>query len=371
MKCDHGRLQAYLDDALSPVERTALEEHLAGCPACQEALAMLRRQGKELARHMATMDPRPQEYSDVRRALARFWVRTAAAQATKQTPFRRHWRWAAAALAALALVAGLLSIAPVRQAAAQFLGIFRVRQFTVIPVEAARMERFEAVVTELSDVLNEATVLREPGPAWEVADAGAASALAGFAVRTPAYLPGDAVLSPLTVQSGPAVRVTVERERALMLLEAAGVGDVALPEVETLSLTADLGPVVVQEYRVDGGNVLVLQTPSPSVTIPAGIDPNQVGQALLQFLGMPPDDARRLAQEIDWTSTLVIPLPTDLFRFREVRVAGATGLLLESMATDSAEPDSVVLWQAGGIVYAVAGSNVSPEVLLQVADSLR
>ena len=371
MKCDNGRLQAYLDDALATAERVALEEHLAACPACQEALAALRQQGRDLAHHMAAMDPQLQQDPDVRRALARFWSRATPAPATRQRPLRQHWRWAAATLVALALVVGLLSIAPIRQAAAQFLGVFRVRQFTVIPVDLAHLERFEEVMVELGNVLNEATILREPGPAQEVADVGAASALAGFAVRTPAYLPGGAVLSPFTVQSGPAVRVTVERERALMLLEAAGVGGVTLPEAETLSVTADLGPAVVQEYQLNGGNVLVLQTPSPSVTIPAGIEPTQVGQALLQFLGMPPDDARRLAQEIDWTSTLVIPLPTDLFQFREVSVDGVTGLLLESMARDSAEPDGVVLWQAGGIVYAVAGRGVPAEQLLQVAESLR
>jgi len=87
---------------------------------------------------------------------------------------------------------------------------------------------------------------------------------------------------------------------------------------------------------------------------------------------VPAADARRLAQTIDWSSTVVIPLPTDVARFREVTVDGVTGLLLEEThKPGSGGNNSMILWQRADIIYAVAGNNVDVKLLLQVADSLQ
>jgi hypothetical protein len=98
----------------------------------------------------------------------------------------------------------------------------------------------------------------------------------------------------------------------------------------------------------------------------------QMGEALLRMLGTPEDEARRLAQEIDWTGTLIIPLPTNLAQFREVVVDGTTGLLLEyTGGAETGEPEQIVLWERDGIVYVVGGYHVAVDELLRVADSLQ
>ncbi len=38
MNCEHLNLYDYLDDSLSPSRKAAAEKHLAGCPACREAV---------------------------------------------------------------------------------------------------------------------------------------------------------------------------------------------------------------------------------------------------------------------------------------------------------------------------------------------
>jgi hypothetical protein len=371
MKCDDGQLQAYLDNALPPQEGAKVSEHLDRCTRCQEALAHLRQQGAEAGAHLRALDP--QQAAKPAPALARFWkqVRPAAPRASRPA-WTAHWRPALVGVSLVAILALLLSIAPVRQAAAEFLGLFRVRKFAVIPVDPARLEQLSGLEDLVKEALGGITTLREPGPPQKADDVAAAAALAGFPVRTPAYLPAGATLLTFTVETGPAMRVEVKRDLAEALLQAAGVEGVNLPDAETFSIDANLAAMVTQSYKVDGGMVMFLQTPSPEVTLPSGIEPERMGEALLQFLGMSPEDARRVAQEIDWTSTLVIPLPTNVAQFREVTVDGVTGLLLVANGTANAqEPDNIVLWQRDDMIYVVAGNNLPPEQLLQVADSLR
>ena len=376
MKCDRGCLQAYLDDALSAGERTAVEQHLAQCADCREEMAALRQQGRAVAEQLRALDPQSGQQPDAQRALARFSARLRPARRPPaRAPLARRWRWAMAAAAFLVVVAVLFSIAPVRQAAAEFLGIFRVRKFAVIPVDPGRLERLAGMEDMVEGMLGEPTLLREPGPFQAVADAAEATAVAGFPVRTPADLPGGAVQQAFAVEGGPAMRLEMNRVDLEMMLLTMGALEVDLPDVETIIVTADFGAVVGQEFQVGNDALFVIQTPSPEVTLSPDMDLTVLGEALLQFLGMPAEDARRLAREIDWTSTLVIPLPTNVAQFSEVEVDGVTGLLLDEVSSGvGGRQDGVhrlLLWQRDGIVYAVGGENVSAELLLLIADSMR
>jgi anti-sigma factor RsiW len=366
-------LQAYLDDALPAQERAAVTEHLSTCSRCQEEVAHLRRQGARMAEQLRVLDPQPEQEPKTQQALVRFWQQVRPERRTApRTAWAARWRPVAIGLAVLVLIGVAISFAPVRHAAAEFLGIFRVRKFAVIPVDPARLEQLAGLQDLAQEMIGEMTTLREAGPAQQVADAAAAASLAGFPVCTPTYLPDGMTRQSFTVEAGPAMRMEVKRAQAEALLQAAGVEGVSLPDADTFTVDVDVAPVVAQSYQAGDGMVILLQTPSPEVALPPGIEPEQMGEALLQFLGMPAEDAARVAREIDWTSTLVIPLPTNVAEFREVTVGGVTGLLLvASGTTSSAEPDNLVLWHRDGLIYVVAGNNVAAEQLLQVADSLR
>jgi len=382
MKCDNGRLMAYRDDALPPKEREVLEEHLANCAACRQRLALLQRREMDVAQQLECLEPQPGETTDAAQALVHF--RTLAQPAhpslwttmrwriemAKQRMMAGRWRPAAIGLTALVLVAVLFSFAPVRDAAADFLGVFRVRKFAVIPVDLAQLEQLEDLEGMLEGVLGEPTFLREPGDPQAVADAGEASALAGFHVRVPSALPEGATRREFTVQEGPAARLEIERDTMQALLDVLGLEDVTLPPVDTMTMEADIPAMVLQEYRLLGnGRISVHQSLSPTATLPSGVDPALLGEVMLRLLGIPAEDAQRLAQTIDWTSTLVIPLPTDVVRSREVEVDGVTGLWLEERS-ERYPPDVTILWQRDGVVYMVNGSNVDRTLLLRIADSL-
>lgn len=382
MKCDIGRLQAYLDSALAAEERATVAQHLAECEGCQADLQMLQRQESVANARLTALDPEPHETPDAPEALARFRTAVQPAPTTwtrvkerlemiKQTLLGSRWRPAIIGLVALAVVLVAFSFAPVRHAAAQFLGVFRVQSFAVIPVDQAQLERLESLEDMVdSGMLGEPTFLREPGEEQPVADAAAASELAGFRVRAPAELPGEFQRTEFAVQTGPNVLFEIDPAVAQMILAAAGVEDATLPFDEPVSAEVDVSSVVWQKYALGSRRLTVTQMPSPTVTLPPGVDPVRLGELFLQFLGMPAEDAQRLAATIDWSSTLVIPLPTDVGQFREVQVGGATGLLLEEQPNRSGYRDRVVMWQRNGIVYGVEGRNIGASDLLMAANSL-
>jgi hypothetical protein len=379
MICNTGWLRAHLDGALPEAEAAALQVHLASCPRCRQELALLARRGRSVAARLESLEPRPEEFATATAALRRF--RTAALAETHERNLSMRLRdffagprrvaVASAAVAICALL--LLTLAPVRQAAADFLSVFRVRKFAVIPIDPAQASKLESLADSLGqDAFGKETILREASEPVTVADAAAASSAAGFAVRTPAAMPADAQLRAFTVQVGPATHFQVDRAALSALLDAAGVQDATLPDAETLAFDIDVPAVVTQEYTVDGGKVSLVQVQDPQASFPPGVDPVALGEIGFRLLGMPAEDAQRLAQSIDWTTTVVIPMPTDVGRSREVTVDGVSGVLLEETRTAGYDRTSrVLIWERDGIVYGLSGQGVDADQLLQLADSLR
>jgi hypothetical protein len=141
----------------------------------------------------------------------------------------------------------------------------------------------------------------------------------------------------------------------------------------TTTVDVDVPMMVEQEYSlgIPDAGLSICQAPSPAVSLSSGADTSELGEAFLRILGVPAGDAHRLAETIDWTSTLVIPIPPDVGHFTELTVDGVRGLLLEQ---DSDSPsfrhEKVLVWQRDGMLYAVRGRNIANSEILKVADSL-
>jgi len=393
MRCDSGRLRAYLDAALAPADEAAVTAHLAACPACQRELAALRARAASVAARLAALAPAPAETPAARQALVRFHAAgkhvapdvirryvptplradlTRSLTMIKETFTHGRLRPMAIGAAALACLLILFSFAPMRQAAADFLGIFRVRKFAVIPIDQTQLQKLEGLAQQAEDGrFGKPTAVREPGKPQPVADLAEASAKVGFTVRAPATLPAGATMKSLTVQSGPALRYEIDRAIMQALLDATQAQGIKLPPADKIALEIDVPYAATQEYTIGAGRLTVTQMSSPQVSIPPGLDLTAIGEAGFKFLGIPDADARRLAQSIDWTSTLVIPLPANVVQYREVTVDGVPGLLIEHRTESGSRRAASLLWQKNGVLYGITTKDVDPLVAMQVADSLQ
>jgi hypothetical protein len=114
---------------------------------------------------------------------------------------------------------------------------------------------------------------------------------------------------------------------------------------------------------------MLVQIPSPTVTTPPDLDVAQLAQIGLQFTGMSAEEAQTFSQTVDWTSTLIVPIPRNGAVYTQVPVDGVTGYLIQRPADDA--PQYAVIWVKDGILYAIGGLGSNSSAALEMADSLK
>lgn len=252
------------------------------------------------------------------------------------------------------LLAASFAFAPVRAAASDFLGLFRVQKFAAISISPEQIAILQEVA-ESGMVPGELTVYDAPEQITAVSSIQEAERMTGLApVRTVANRGAPA---EIYVTEGGAGEFVIDLESARAIMEMVGADPLLLPDAIDQQAVNIILYAGVQQMWADG--TMLLQTDSPSVDYPAGVDPTALGEALLQLLGLSADEASRLAQQIDWTSTLLLPIPTDIGTFNEVTVDGVSGLYLSPL--DGGE--GMLLWQKNGRIYALSASGNMADLL--------
>jgi len=302
-----------------------------------------------------------------------------ARQATDRGAKRRRM---ALGLAAVALV-GLLVAAPgVRATARSLLDLFRVQRFAALPFDTARWQRLaqgldlRALFGELAEVL-EHEGMRPVGSVAEGAR------LAGIEARVPALVPRGFEPNDVRVQGQMRVRFTVDKAKLDALLGAFEIEDLEIPAGADGAAVTILTPAQLLSRYVRGAGpqlrtLTLAQARSPEVTLPPGLELARIGEVALRVAGMSAAEAHAFAQTIDWSGTLMVPVPVEHATYRQVEVQGHAALLVTSRpppgrpgeAPWGPGPFSGLLWSDGEYVYGLSGSVSEPE-LLEMASSLR
>ena len=114
--------------------------------------------------------------------------------------------------------------------------------------------------------------------------------------------------------------------------------------------------------------VILAQIPSPSVNAPASLDIEALARVGLEFTGMSSEEAAALTSTVDWTSTLLVPIPKNASIHEQVRVDGVTGTLIQRPSGEG--PQFALLWVKDGIIYAISGLGTNSQQAVDMANSL-
>ena len=368
MHTNEGTLRAYLDGELSQPACNAVAAHLRECKACRKQLESLAARTSATSAHLQALAPRGAALpAPAPVALNRLHARLADERTSQlanesgglsamfQRMFNRKYRVVWAGLATMMIVALLFTLAPVQAAASNFLGLFRVRKFAIVSINPANLQDLDKIGGQIDKLLSDqVTFVKQPKEPVSVASAAEASQQAGIQVRLPSAL---SETPKLEVQDGLDAKLKVDVNRIHAILDVAGRSDIRLPSVlDGANVEFIVPPMVMANYGncPSGTNcVSLVQLASPTVDVPKGVDLAQMGEAMLQLLGLSPAEARHFARSIDWSSTLVIPMPTDAASFRDVTVDGVQGVLIESKAQyrGTRKVQYVLLWQKNDVVY--------------------
>jgi len=276
-----------------------------------------------------------------------------------------------------------------RAFASELLNLFRIQQVAVIPVDFTGMQSLDgAVGNDIGQLISDSiTMNKKPGDPVDASDAAQASQLSGFNVR----MPQDQIPSRISVMTGSDFSLTVDRAKAQALITEAGRSDLVLPDsidgakisvTIPSSVSVDFGNCPPPSADGEGPNlrgngslgrqyadcIILAEVPSPSVSAPASVDVAQLAQIALEFSGMSSDQAKAFTDTVDWTSTLVVPIPKNAATYDQVAVDGVTGTLIQRPADDA--PQFLLLWVKDGIIYAIGGLGSNSQQAIQIANSL-
>jgi len=290
---------------------------------------------------------------------------------------------------ALLVLTMVFAFPSARAFAGELLNLFRIQQVAVIPVDFTGMEQLNgAVGNDISQLISDSiTMTKKPGDPVDAADANQASQLTGFNVR----LPKDLTPSRISVMTGSEFTLTVDRAKAQALLDEAGRSDLVLPEAIDgakvsvnipNSASVDFGTCPLPSSDGDGPDmnstgsagrryadcIILAEIPSPTVSAPASVDIAQLAQIALEFSGMTSDQAKAFTDTVDWTSTLVVPIPKNAASYEQIAVDGVTGTLIQRPSDDA--PQFLLIWVKDGIIYAIGGLGSNSQQAIQIANSL-
>ena len=184
--------------------------------------------------------------------------------------------------------------------------------------------------------------------------------------------------------------MVVDLPKVQALLDELGIVELKLPaELDGAEVSLELPVAVAAAYgtcevspemiREVGGDpdrpivnlnecVTLTQFPSPEISAPPGLDIARIGQAFLQVLGLTPEEAAQFSQSVDWTTTLVIPIPRYGTEYQEVMVDGVAGTVI--MQSERSEfPHYLLVWIKDGTVYALTGPG-DAQSAVELANSL-
>ncbi len=374
MHLKDNTLRAYLDHELPEQDYRKAQRHLDRCLRCRQQMQALSQQSRRILTHLNRLAPGPREAPRPAR-IAIQQLRDKENQSMLKNMFRRPvW----VALALVAALAVSLTFQPVRVLAGNFLSMFRVQQITLLPMDMnpfngsnSNPTMAETVGQLLSDVI---VVTRPAGDPQDVPDAAAASQAAGFQVRAWQH-PQKPV--KMSVESGSAFNFTINRKQAQSILDDAGRADLVIPaNLDGVTVSADIPADVKtsygdchavqssdpdqpksQELALSENCLLLIQAPSPTINTSPDVDPAQIAEIGLRFLGMSADEAASFSQSVDWASTLVVPIPRHMVSYESIQVDGVSGnLLVQADENAPAAHSYTILWIRDGIIYAVIGS---------------
>ncbi len=390
MHLTEGEIRAFIDHELETERTRLVEAHLAACSECQALAGVLCSQAQRVSAKLALLEPELDSSKTILSTTAgRAHLEERLATIRKEQPsmwnniFSKRMRPAWVLLAIVVLLAVSLAFPPVQAIANSFLGLFRVQQIAVIPVNPEQMPKGTGNADRFEAFLTENVTVEKRGDRKDVTSAAEASALANMTVRLPAFLQDQ---PRFEVQPGARMTMKVDLNRIQAVLSEMGNSDIRLPaNLDGAEVTVEIPDMVAAMYGdcnfdppapqddeepqpIRDGKpancITLLQFYSPSVSAPEGLDLAAIGEVYLQLLGMSREDAASFANSVDWTTTLVIPVPRFGAEYQEITVDGVEGTVV--LQGDR----YLLLWVRDGVIYGLSGPG-DLDMGLQIGNSMQ
>ena len=393
---DDGALRALADGEVMSGWGPDLEAHVRGCESCRERSQAVRSVAALTAGRLATLGMaashpigRPSIEELLRPRVVPLPTRLA--RVASATP----GAWAArlgAVAAAVAIAAFWPAVSSFAEGTLQSFRVQRVQPVT-IDLDALFKGRSDPNLDEAK--VRAALRLRGPErPSVTITTQADAATRAGLALRLPANVPAAVRAKParFAVTTGMTADIQVDGPKLMQVARDARVTDTALlarlGALDGAAIHAAASPVVAAIYgdvilpgqpalgKASSGLptpsagspasraripfLVVAQTRSPVIDVPASVDVEGLRDAALKSGAVPPALVQALASIRDWRTTL--PIPTSAASgMRSIEIDGTTGTI--TTRTSDGPHFTMILWARDGILFGVAGELPEGDVI--------
>jgi hypothetical protein len=146
------------------------------------------------------------------------------------------------------------------------------------------------------------------------------------------------------------------------VLDQVGRSDIQIPaSADGATIAVHVPKIVNAQFgncardAIAGTCVILVEAPAPIISVPPDLNLAALAEAGLQIAGMSATEAHAFCQTVDWSSTLVVPVPQGESSSRTVTVDGVTGTLIETAPRGKRPAGYHLLWLKNGIVYSLGG----------------
>ena len=383
MHLSDGEIQSYQDQELNGELLGELIAHLDGCRRCrQRANEMLSRK-QDIQRQLSKLDNDiDREMPAPKLAAIRLENRLNLCNlenSKMKNCLRKLPRPILVGTIVAVMLVITLSFPEVRAVANGFLELFRVETIQVIAIDEEKLQNKIQNSQSLETLFSDNLVTEELGKTQEFRDAGQVLALSNIPVRILSGYDGKQLF---LVHPGGSATFTVDLDLLRAVLKDLEMSQVNLPDSLDGAKVRLEWPTSVESYYGDcaeirsaeefgpesGECVTLFQSYSPTISAPPDMDLTLIGQAYLQLLGMTPEEAQQFAQNVDWKTTFLVPIPKYGTEYKNVNVAGTKGTLI--IRGEGYDPGYVLIWIKDNIIYALSGDGRGEEALA-LAESLQ
>jgi hypothetical protein len=403
MTClNDGILRARLDDQLGGSELEAVNQHLAVCADCRsrfESLSTGRSRTQDLLASLASSESEPSPAAAYAQFIAQFGTAPETKPSWINRLFAPRWRPVWGLATAAVAIAVLLGVGPVRLLAQRVLAMLRVQKIAVVSIDPSTLMSGSEPDSRPYKLINQffadnVVVTTDPGKPEVVPTVTKAAQLAGYPIRTIGSLGAP---QRVEVNGETAFQMTVDRGRVEALLDEIGRSDIQIPEAANGALVAVHIPKIVfsmygdcpvrhrsgdsnhqsradelaerkMERMADTKNTnctYLVQAPSPTVSVPPELNMSEIAEAALELVGMSQGEAHSFCQTVDWSSTLVVPVPRNSSSYENVSVDGVEGTLITETLPQGNRYS--LLWIKNGVIHSLMGHGSSSDALTLAA----
>jgi hypothetical protein len=369
MKCvENDVLQAYIDGELEIELRKNMERHLAHCDKCKDKLAVLK-ENDDFA--FAKLKSYRQHFEECNvPSRAKIGVKGKNINKDNKGVFNHMLKYrkiTAAACAALAVTV-CITVQPVKAAIANALSVFRVENVKGINVTLEDMQEIQRQLlsgkAEIS--LDKMGSIKMQGGERRTSSMENVKNLSDIKVTFPAAL--SSAIPNVNVVEPAAINFTLNVKNVNQIMKSYGATQLLPDSIDGKTFKADFGSQVTMNYRINDKSITVMQTKIPELTVPEGVNVDEVYNAVVEMPILPKNLQSQLKSIKDWKNTLYIPVIES--EMTEVDINGTKGYMAIDKGSSENTPEYFVIWFDKGVYRAVSGRIDSKEIL-NIARSMK